>query len=195
MSKEQYFNRLDWRTHPRWGAPAQQGRITFPNGWCASVVTGGNSYTSLDKPYELAIFDDNGQVRYDTGLTKDVFSDLREEDVETILQAISQIPHVSLNKPASEEIIKKMNSNLPTDRQKTMGDVLEDVKLTGIITESDMELFADQAKRAIDSSQEEPILEKREELSINKLLDKLNETSDPDERALIETQLKMKQEE
>ena len=69
---------LDFKTHPasiiqqrshtglNIFACAMQAKVYFDNGYGASVITGQDFYTDSDHPYELAVIDHVGNIKYDT---------------------------------------------------------------------------------------------------------------------------------
>lgn len=64
---------------------------TFPNGYTASVITGGHSYSNDEEPYEIAVMY-NGYLCYDTPITDDVVGYLTEDAANDILQQIAALP-------------------------------------------------------------------------------------------------------
>jgi hypothetical protein len=66
-------------------------RITFDNGYGASVVKHEFSYGGKDGLYELAVLDSNGDLTYDTPITDDVIGYLREIDVTEVMEKIQQL--------------------------------------------------------------------------------------------------------
>lgn len=65
---------------------------TFPNGYTASIITGGEyTYTSEEAPYELAILL-NGELCYTTGIVEGVLGYLTEEEVDEYLLQIEALP-------------------------------------------------------------------------------------------------------
>jgi hypothetical protein len=66
-------------------------RITFDNGYGASVVKHEFSYGGKDGLYELAVLDSNGDLTYDTPITDDVIGYLREQDVTEVMEKIQQL--------------------------------------------------------------------------------------------------------
>jgi hypothetical protein len=66
-------------------------RITFDNGYGASVVKHDYSYGGKDGLYELAVLDKNGELTYDTPITNDVIGYLRDIDVTDVLIKIQQL--------------------------------------------------------------------------------------------------------
>jgi hypothetical protein len=66
-------------------------RITFDNGYGASVVKHEFSYGGKDGLYELAVLDSNGDLTYDTPITDDVIGYLREIDVTDVMEKIQKL--------------------------------------------------------------------------------------------------------
>jgi hypothetical protein len=66
-------------------------RITFDNGYGASVVKHEFSYGGKDGLYELAVLDSNGDLTYDTPITNDVIGYLREIDVTDVMEKIQKL--------------------------------------------------------------------------------------------------------
>lgn len=69
-----------------------RARITFDNGYGASVVKGEHTYGGRDGMYELAVLDSNGELDYTTPITDDVIGYLRPEDVTDVMFKIQQLP-------------------------------------------------------------------------------------------------------
>jgi hypothetical protein len=86
------FNDLEFIDHPM---GAEYGgiisRISFDNGYGASVVKGPMSYGGKNGLYELAVLDSNGELTYDTPVTNDVEGYLNEEDVTKLLEQIQKL--------------------------------------------------------------------------------------------------------
>jgi hypothetical protein len=68
-----------------------QARITFDNGYGASVVKTPYSYGGDRGLYELAVLDTDGQLTYDTPVTNDVIGYLRDIDVTEVMEKIQQL--------------------------------------------------------------------------------------------------------
>jgi hypothetical protein len=66
-------------------------RITFDNGYGASVVKHEYSYGGKDGLYELAVLDKDGELCYDTPITEDVIGYLRDIDVTDVMEKIQQL--------------------------------------------------------------------------------------------------------
>ena len=66
-------------------------RITFPNGYEASVITGDYSFGGHLGLYELAVLRD-GDLVYDTPITNDVLGHLNEDEVGRYLNEIARLP-------------------------------------------------------------------------------------------------------
>ena len=82
---------LGFEAHPSPGFGGQAAKHTFPNGYTASVITGGSSYSSDEEPYEIAVMYD-GALCYDTPITNDVLGYLSEEAANEVLQQIAALP-------------------------------------------------------------------------------------------------------
>jgi hypothetical protein len=86
------FNDLEFIDHPM---GAEYGgiisRISFDNGYGASIVKGPMSYGGDRGLYELAVLDSNGELTYDTPVTNDVEGYLNEEDVTKLLEQIQKL--------------------------------------------------------------------------------------------------------
>lgn len=83
-----YFSKLNF-TQGTYGL--SRATICFPNKYGASVITGPGAYGNENKPYEIAILY-NGHITYDTPITDDVLGYLNREEVEDILNKISELP-------------------------------------------------------------------------------------------------------
>ena len=81
---------LDFKTHKS-SPDGKQAKVTFPNGYGASVITGEVFYTSETQPYEIAVLDD-GSITYNTPVTDDVCGFLTESAANDILKQISELP-------------------------------------------------------------------------------------------------------
>jgi hypothetical protein len=83
------FKDLEFKTHPNEGhVGGVQARITFNNGYGASVIKTSFSYGGSDGLYELAVFGKDGHITYDTPITSDVIGYLEEGGVTKILEQI-----------------------------------------------------------------------------------------------------------
>ena len=86
------FNDLEFIDHPM---GAEYGgiisRISFDNGYGASIVKGPMSYGGDRGLYELAVLDSNGELTYDTPVTSDVEGYLSEEDITKLLEQIQKL--------------------------------------------------------------------------------------------------------
>ena len=83
------FNDLTFKTHPS-HMEGVQARITFENGYGASVVKTPYTYGGDRGLYELAVFKD-GEITYATPITDDVIGYLRPEDVTDVMTKIQQL--------------------------------------------------------------------------------------------------------
>ena len=87
------FQDLVFGPHPvGYGYFDTQAKMTFPNGYGVSVVTGSHAYSSEGRPYEVAIFDGNG-LTYDTPITDDVIGHQTAEDVTDIMRRVQELPN------------------------------------------------------------------------------------------------------
>ncbi len=66
-------------------------RLTFDNGYTASVVQGPGTYGGPEGLYELAVMHD-GRLVYDTPVTNDVAGYLTEGDVTEKLNEVACLP-------------------------------------------------------------------------------------------------------
>jgi len=83
------FKDLEFVKHPN-HIEGVQARITFDNGYEASVVKSQYTYGGDKGLYELAVFKD-GEICYDTPITDDVIGYLRPEDVTDVMAKIQQL--------------------------------------------------------------------------------------------------------
>ena len=60
----------------------------FPNHYGVSVIRGHGTKGVEKGLYELAVFDKNGHITYDTPVTNDVIGYLRPEDVTDVMEKI-----------------------------------------------------------------------------------------------------------
>jgi len=67
--------------------------VEFKNGYGASIITGEVAYTSVGKPYEVAVLK-NGELNYETPITDDVLGHQDAQDVERVLSEIASLPCV-----------------------------------------------------------------------------------------------------
>lgn len=88
-----------------------QARITFDNGYGASVVRGQYTYGGKKGLYELAVLDINGQLCHTTPLTDDVIGYLRDIDVTDVMVKIQQLPSVKTS-PTKKSLKEKLLFNL-----------------------------------------------------------------------------------
>ena len=68
-----------------------RARVTFPNGFGASVIKGDNSYGGRDGLYELAVMGKDGNLTYETPITSDVEGRLTETAVSELLARIEKL--------------------------------------------------------------------------------------------------------
>jgi hypothetical protein len=83
------FKDLQFKQHP--SADGIIARITFDNGYGASVVRHEYSYGGKDGLYELAVLSNEGELTYDTPITDDVLGYLTTNEVTEILIKIQQL--------------------------------------------------------------------------------------------------------
>jgi len=84
------FIELKFERHPL-GIDGVQARVTFANGYGASVIKYPYSYGAEEGLYELAVFGKDGQLTYDTPITDDVIGYLTPEEVEELLDRIEDL--------------------------------------------------------------------------------------------------------
>lgn len=69
-------------------------RIFFPNGYGASIISGGMAYADYDE-YELAVLkgnEDNWELCYTTPITRNVLGWKTKNDITDLLQKIENLP-------------------------------------------------------------------------------------------------------
>ena len=84
------FKDLEFVSHPS-HIEGVQARITFENGYGASVVSSPYTYGGDKGLYELAVLDSDGELTYATYVTDDVIGYLRPEDVTDVMAKIQQL--------------------------------------------------------------------------------------------------------
>jgi hypothetical protein len=84
------FKDLEFVQHPG-HIGGVQARITFDNGYGASVVKTPYSYGGDKGLYELAVLGIDGHLTYDTPITNDVIGYLRDIDVTDVMEKIQQL--------------------------------------------------------------------------------------------------------
>lgn len=81
--------------HPA-GMGGTRATVFFPNGYGASVITGGMFYTDPAHPYEVAVMkgtsDEDSSLTYETPITDDVLGHQTADDVERVLAEIAALP-------------------------------------------------------------------------------------------------------
>lgn len=70
-----------------------KARVTFDNGYGASVIKSNISYGGNKGLYELAVLDDDG-LCYDTPITDDVIDHLKPGDVTRLLKRIEGLERI-----------------------------------------------------------------------------------------------------
>ena len=83
------FKDLQFKKHPQLNGIVS--RITFDNGYGASVVKHEFSYGGKDDLYEVAVLNKDGELTYETPITNDVIGYLREIDVTDVMEKIQQL--------------------------------------------------------------------------------------------------------
>ena len=84
------FNDLEFVPHAA-GMGGVMSRITFENGYGASVVSSPYTYGGDKGLYELAVLDSDGELTYTTSVTDDVIGYLRPEDVTDVMAKIQEL--------------------------------------------------------------------------------------------------------
>jgi hypothetical protein len=84
------FKDLEFVEHPS-HIGGVQARITFDNGYGASIVKTPYSYGGDRGLYELAVMGTDGHLTYDTPITNDVIGYLRDIDVTDVMEKIQQL--------------------------------------------------------------------------------------------------------
>ena len=84
------FRDLEFISHPS-HIEGVQSRITFENGFGASVVKSPYTYGGDKGLYEFAVFGTDGHITYATPITDDVIGYLRPEDVTEVMAKIQQL--------------------------------------------------------------------------------------------------------
>jgi len=83
------FNDLQFKQHRELNGVV--ARITFDNGYGASVVKHQYSYGGDKGLYELAVLGKDGELTYETPITDDVIGYLRDIDVTDVMEKIQQL--------------------------------------------------------------------------------------------------------
>jgi len=68
-----------------------QAKVSFINGYGASVITGPTAYTDHERPYEVAVLHKEN-LCYTTPITDDVLGYKTAKEVEDILEKIKALP-------------------------------------------------------------------------------------------------------
>jgi hypothetical protein len=84
------FKDLEFVEHPN-HMGGVYSRITFENGYGASVVKTPHSYGGDRGLYEVAVLNSDGELTYDTPVTSDVIGYLRDIDVTDVMEKIQQL--------------------------------------------------------------------------------------------------------
>ena len=80
------FKDLEFKQHP--SSDGIIARITFDNGYGASVVRHEYSYGGKDGLFEVAVLGKDGDLTYDTPVTNDVIGYLEPEGVAEIMEQV-----------------------------------------------------------------------------------------------------------
>jgi hypothetical protein len=83
------FNDLEFKPHPQLNGVVS--RISFDNGYGASIVKNEYSYGGREGLYELAVLDSDGKLTYETPVTDDVEGYLSEDDVTRLMEQIQNL--------------------------------------------------------------------------------------------------------
>lgn len=83
------FKDLEFKPHSM--GVGIMSRITFDNGFGASVVKTPYTYGGDKDLYELAVIGSDGGITYTTSVTDDVVGYLRPEDVTDVMEKIQQL--------------------------------------------------------------------------------------------------------
>jgi hypothetical protein len=80
-------------------------RITFANGYTASIVCGPGTYGGCDGLLEIAVINEDGEIDYSTPVTNDVVGYLTVEEATKILDQIAVLKvRDSQTSAADEEV-------------------------------------------------------------------------------------------
>jgi len=90
LIKMKTFEDLEFKPHST-GLGGVMSRITFDNGFGASVVRTPYTYGGDSGLYELAVLDSEGKLTYSTPITEDVVGHLTPEGVTDILEKIQKL--------------------------------------------------------------------------------------------------------
>jgi hypothetical protein len=85
------FNLLEFKPrHTTRHTSGYQAKYYFANGYGVSVLNGWG-YSDLNQTYELAIYY-KGYIVYDTGITKDVVPYQTQQQIDTLMRKVKQLP-------------------------------------------------------------------------------------------------------
>jgi hypothetical protein len=86
------FKDLEFKLHPN-HIGGKQARITFENGYGASIIQTPLSYGGKIGLYELAVLNSEGDICTNTSVSEDgIVGYLREEDVSEVMIRIQNLP-------------------------------------------------------------------------------------------------------
>lgn len=84
------INDLTWKPHP--AHLGEQATVTFPNGYGASVLRGGQPFTYTQHgTYELVVLH-RGKLCYNTPITSDVLAYRTADQINAALYEIENLP-------------------------------------------------------------------------------------------------------
>lgn len=88
------------------GLGGVRAEVWFPNGYGASVISGGMAYSNGKDTYELAVLKKDGDesfLCYDTPVTDDVLGYATEEEINLALEQIENLDRVNVHDIIGEE--------------------------------------------------------------------------------------------
>ena len=71
--------------------PAERYKVTFPNGYGASIIRNEHSYGGRDGLFEVAVVGKDDALCYDTPITSDVEGYLSRKEVSAMLAKIEEL--------------------------------------------------------------------------------------------------------
>ncbi len=86
------FKDLNFEPHPT--GDGIMVREHFDNGYGVSVINGGGAYNCGDDEFELAIYDKDGELCYNTPITDDVIGHLSADEVSEIMTRVAALPSI-----------------------------------------------------------------------------------------------------
>ena len=67
-------------------------KVFFENGWGVSVVRHERSYGGAEGLFEVAVIDHDGEIQYDSGITRDVIGWLDYRGVADVMVQVKELP-------------------------------------------------------------------------------------------------------